>query len=218
MVVAARSKSQPHQSQMNAYLSKIHHVLSNLSSLLEDRGMDPHPMLNQSLDQILKQSLEQKISLGSLLSCNIKSRSGTDRIYLAWIDPSFDLTKGREIMTSSYQIHGAMDKMKDGQQCILITYSKLSPDAAKEVILLGLRIQVLSFAQLAINLRNHVLIPQHVALSVSEATEFESVRGIKRKLLPIIKKSDPVRVWYNWPKDTIVRIDRSQGVVWRVVM
>jgi DNA-directed RNA polymerases I, II, and III subunit RPABC1 len=202
---------------MNAYIAKIHHVLTSLSSLLADRGYNTHPCKEYSIDTILEKCLEQKVSIGSLLSCYVSRKSGSD-LYISWLDPSFDLTKGREIMTSSYQIHGAMDKIKEGQNCILITYSKLSPDALKEVASLGSRIQVLHFNQLAINLSNHILVPPHIALSPKEALEFENSRGIKRKLLPQIKRTDPMRIWYNWPKDTIIRINRSQGVVWRVVV
>jgi DNA-directed RNA polymerase subunit H (RpoH/RPB5) len=204
---------------MNAYIAKINHVLISLSSLLVDRGYEPHPYQNKPINVILQKCLDDKTSIGLMLSCTVKKQETDDQIYISWLDPSFDLTKGREIMTSSYQIHGAMDKITiPTQKCILITYSKLSPDALKEVALLGSRIQVLHFNQLAVNLSNHILIPKHVALSPNEAIEFESSRGIKRKLLPQIKRNDPMRIWYNWPKDTIVRIDRSQGVVWRVVI
>jgi DNA-directed RNA polymerase subunit H (RpoH/RPB5) len=140
-----------------------------------------------------------------------------------FLDPIFDVTKGgRETQTSTFQLAAAAS-YPTKCDVLAISFPKLSPDAAKSALRMRRRspglnaLEVLTFANLAFPISTHVLVPKHTALSVDEAKAFETTRKITRDKLPLLKLSDPVRIWYGWMPNTIVRIDRPVGVAWRVV-
>jgi DNA-directed RNA polymerase subunit H (RpoH/RPB5) len=199
---------------MDVYLSRIPFALANLDKLLQSRGYEGHPLANTPTVDLLKLCLKKKESLGGLLSVTVSKKLDPDqKLRIGWIDPVFDMAKGREVMTSGYQLHGASAK---GMKTIIVSYAKMSPDALKESLTLK-DVQIMTFAQLAIQLDTHMLVPKHVALTDEEAEKFETVRKMSRSQLPIMKETDPISLWYGLKRGTIVRIERPQGFYWRVV-
>jgi len=197
--------------KMDTYLSRIPKVIEHLILLLKDRGYLP-PLLPTTQDEIIKQALDRNCSIGEILT--FRTRHVTDSkktLVVSFLDPLFDSSKNKEMMTSGYQIHGAIDEhLQHGDSGLLVCYGKLSPDANKEAIKLRKRnVQVIVHTSLLFPISKHVMVKRHIALSEEQATEWESKHKIQRKQLPIIKFNDPVRIWYNWPKATIVEIERG---------
>lgn len=202
---------------MDVYIARLPRVLSHLRLLLSDRGYDG---FHDVADPVVL-AIEKGTSIGEVLTCNVTR--GTRILRVVFLDPIFDATKGgRETQTSTFQLAAAASY---ATRCdvLAISFPKLSPDAAKSALRMRRRspglnvLEVLTFANLAFPISTHVLVPTHTALSVEEAKSFETARKITRDKLPLLKLSDPVRIWYGWAPNTIVRIDRSVGVAWRVV-
>ena len=195
---------------MDTYLSRLPRILQHLSLLLKDRGYIP-PQFQSSINEIINSTLEKNCSIGQHLTFHVEHVSTKKPLLVSFLDPIFDAAKNKEIMTSAYQIHGAIDEyMNPGDQALIICYGKLSPDATKEVSKLRKRnIQVIIHTSLLFPLSKHVMIRPHVALSDKEAIKWEELNHIKRSQLPILKYNDPVRIWYGWPKDTIINIERG---------
>ena len=200
---------------MDYYLQRLPRVMQHVADLLDDRGYEGFPFSEATDAPVL--GLSKGCSIGEAISCVVKHRVTGANLHVCFLDPLFDVVKNKEIMTSSYQLHGLLTDLPSTAQCLVITYAKLSPDASNEASKLKKRMQVLTFKQLAFSLGKHVLVPKHVALSSAEALEFEESRKLQRNKLPHLKQSDPVRIWYGWPKGTIVRIERPTGVIWRCV-
>ena len=201
---------------MDTYVSRLPHCLQVLDALLKTRGFAGHPKATVSITDLLTEALSKSTSLGSLLSV-IVEKEGTS-LGIAWVDPVFDTAKGREVMTSGYQLKNAVDKFKDKATCtLIICYAKLSPDAQRLAQTLGRSVQLLTCTSLAVSIKDHVVIPKHTALSEEQAAEFERLRNVKRAQLPMLRIDDAVVAWNNWPRGTIVKIDRPQGPFWRVV-
>ena len=210
--------------KMNVYLQRIPHCVSVLSDLLVDRGYPAHPQVGKSVKDLISLASQTAQSFGALLSCVLHNDNDRDSIYVAFLDPLFDVTKHREVMTSSYQMHGVLEKAKEGKanHILIISYSKLSPDASKAAAALIASegkdkrdLQILTFAQLSVSLRNHTMIPAHTLLTEKEAKTLEKHLNISRSQLPILKWSDPMRTWHNWPKNGVVHILRPTGSMWR---
>ena len=195
---------------MDTYLSRLPRILQHLSILLKDRGYIP-PQFKNDVNDIINSALEQNCSIGQHLTFHVEHVSTKKSLLVSFIDPIFDSAKNKEIMTSAYQIHGAVDEyMNSEDHALIICYGKLSPDATKEVSKLRKRnIQVIIHTSLLFALSKHVMIRAHVALSDKDANSWEELNHIKRSQLPILKYNDPVRIWYGWPKDTIINIERG---------
>jgi DNA-directed RNA polymerase subunit H (RpoH/RPB5) len=117
--------------------------------------------------------------------------------------------KNKEIMTSAYQIHGSLIDLEPGESALLVCFSKMSPDSKKEINKLKKRVQVICHTSLIFPLTKHVLYKTHVAMTEEEAKEWELETRTLRRQLPILKFCDPVRIWFGWPKNTIVKIERG---------
>lgn len=199
---------------MNQYVARLPHVLHNVDAMLRDRGLAGLRHARTDVMDLVHEAAERGQSLGTLLS----ERVG--HTYVAFLDPLFDTAKAREVMTSAYQLHGAAARGRDAGAAftLIISFPRLSPDAARAVPELGAHVQVLTFGQLAVCLHDHALVPRHTALGAADAAAFETRHGIPRSKLPMLRASDPVVQWFNWPRGTVVRIERPQGPVWRTVV
>ena len=202
---------------MDVYIARLPRVLSHLQLLLADRGYVGFPEVTDPVAL----AIERLSSIGEALTCNVTK--GARILRIVFLDPMFDATKGgRETQTSTFQLAAAAT-FATKCDVLAISFPKLSPDAVKSAFRMRKRtpglnlLEVLTFANLAFPISTHVLVPKHTALSIDEAKVFETSRKIARNKLPILKLSDPVRVWYGWAPNTIVRIDRPVGVAWRVV-
>ena len=202
---------------MDVYIARLPRVLSHLKLLLSDRGYTGFP----DVADPVALAISKNTSIGEVLTCNVSK--GARILRIVFLDPMFDATKGgRETQTSTFQLAAAAT-FATKCDVLAISYPKLSPDAVKSAARMRRRspglnpLEVLTFANLAFPISTHVLVPKHTALSVEDAKQFETARKITRDKLPILKLSDPVRVWYGWSPNTIVRIDRPVGVAWRVV-
>ena len=202
---------------MDVYTARLPRVLSHLRLLLSDRGYEGF----HDVTDPVAHAIERGTSIGESLTCIVTR--GSRVLHVVFLDPIFDATKGgRETQTSTFQLAAAASY---ATRCdvLAISFPKLSPDASKSALRMRRRspglnpLEVLTFANLAFPISTHVLVPKHTALSVDEAKAFETSRKIARDKLPLLKLSDPVRIWYGWTPNTIVRIDRSIGVAWRVV-
>lgn len=200
---------------METYLHQLPRVIHHVSILLQDRDF-PVPSLYSSLKDIstiLSKALEKACSIGELLTCVVTRASDNVRMKVAWIDPTFDVSKGRDVMTSACQLYGTG---LEEPLTLILSYTRLSPDATKEASKLK-HVQILTFNCLAIPISQHIMIPAHTALTEQETQKWEMSTGVHRSQMPILKMSDPVRKWYGWPKNTLVRIDRSMGETFRYV-
>lgn len=198
---------------MEIYLSRLPRIIRHVNLLLKDRGYTSPPY-NEHI-AFLEEALQRNCSIGEVLTCQV--RKDSDVLNVVYLDPIFEITKGREVMTSSFQLYGSLADMQEGETALIISFAKLSPDASREAAKLKKKATVLHISSLAFPISQHVMIPRHTALSDEEAIRWEKEHKLSRFKLPVLKFTDVVRVWYGWKKGTIVKIDRKNCLAWRVV-
>lgn len=200
---------------MDAYLARLPRVVRHVSLLLQDRGFEPLPWTDTS--DVVSLALDRRVSIGQLLTSRVRHATTSTTMLVVFLDPIFDLSKGREVMTSSFQLHGALSEAHAGEHTLIVTFAKLSPDATREALKLRRVATVMPVTSLAFPISQHVMIPKHTALDSETAANWEQENKVIRSKLPVLRFNDPVRVWYGWPKGTIVQIERGSCVAWRVV-
>lgn len=200
---------------MEAYLARLPRIVQHVSLMLQDRGFQPL-QVSESLD-IVQEALNRNISIGEVLTARVRHATDKHTLLVVFLDPIFDMSKGREVMTSSFQLHGALQGAADKEHVLIISFAKLSPDASREAMKLRKRCTVMPSTSLAFPISNHVMVPRHSALSEDEASIWETRNKVQRSKLPVLRFNDPVRVWYGWSKGTLVQIDRGSSMAWRVV-
>ena len=83
---------------MDIYLARLPRVLDHLAILLKDRGYDGF----SSKSNFIEQSFATGKSIGETLSCTVTHRTTGAALAVLFLDPIFDVAKGKEVMTSSY--------------------------------------------------------------------------------------------------------------------
>jgi DNA-directed RNA polymerase subunit H (RpoH/RPB5) len=121
---------------------------------------------------------------------------------VVFIDRNIDPLKRKDKMISTDQIKATLQEYPGPK--ILIVPFKLSPQAKKE--LAPHKLQVFTFDQMVINIPKHHLYVTH---SLCEAQNGE--------FLPKISVLDPVVRWFNFPVGSVLKIDRTDCPVYRLV-
>ena len=200
---------------MESYLARLPRIVQHVSLMLQDRGFEPLPT-SHDLD-LVTEALNRNMSIGEVLTSRVRHTRDGSSLLVVFLDPIFDMSKGREVMTSSFQLHGALLGAAEKEHVLIVCFAKLSPDASREAVKLRKRCTVMPHTSLAFPISTHAMIPKHEALSEEEARQWEVRNKVQRSKLPVLRFNDPVRVWYGWPKGTLVQIDRGSSMAWRVV-
>jgi DNA-directed RNA polymerase I, II, and III subunit RPABC1 len=99
--------------------------------------------------------------------------------------------------------------------CIIVCKDDITAPARKVVDeLQEYKIEIFKETSLRYNITKHRLVPKHTLLSKAEAQDFKKNYGIK---IFVLLKTDPIAQFYNFQRGDIVRIDRADGVVFRIV-
>jgi DNA-directed RNA polymerase subunit H (RpoH/RPB5) len=120
---------------------------------------------------------------------------------VVFVDRNLDPLKRKDKMISTDQIKSVLQDFP-GPKIIIVPF-KLSPQAKKEA---G-SIPIFTFDQLIINIPKHTLYVPHVLTSHPEP-----------EALPQILDSDPVVRWFGFPKGSVVRIERTDAPMYRIVV
>jgi DNA-directed RNA polymerase I, II, and III subunit RPABC1 len=209
-------------------MARIGRIKKNVCIMLQDRGYNIQDEDLECLEKsdmsvgasILANARIQQKSIGQILTSTFAGKD-KKKILLLFIDVNYDEAKRKEKMISSEQTKAAVIKWKqefsDCDQCVLVSPTRLSPDAKREIIMDNLSLISQDF--LLVPVGRHKMVPKHTALTSAESQEFLMHRKILLNQLPHLKKSDPISAYYGFSVGTIVKIDRPGNIPYfRVVV
>jgi DNA-directed RNA polymerase subunit H (RpoH/RPB5) len=110
-----------------------------------------------------------------------------------------------------------LDFMKDGQikHFILIYGMKITPHAKNALLLrTDIEFEMFKLLSMQINITKHVLVPRHERLTDEEQEHYKKTYGT---CIPILLKTDPIALFYNFQKGDIVRVYRKDFCIHRIV-
>lgn len=104
----------------------------------------------------------------------------------------------------------------DIKHCIIV-YKNNITSSAKRVIgnFIDTSFELFTVTELQLNITKHYLVPAHIMLSESDASDFTKKMGID---IPILLKTDPVCRFYNFPRGSIIQVVRKDNSIsYRIV-
>ena len=104
----------------------------------------------------------------------------------------------------------------DIKHCIIV-YKNNITSSAKRVIgnFIDTSFELFTVTELQLNITKHHLVPAHIMLSESDASDFTKKMGID---IPILLKTDPVCRFYNFPRGSIIQVVRKDNSIsYRIV-
>lgn len=193
--------------------------------MMQDRGYDIEEEEADLLDSSLKEFGEYFASLDKVSRKGMPNRFYLTKTYkktegdegsgtLVYYGP----VAGKGSSTGKRKVSHFIETLKssgdDTKRGIFICDLPLSSAASRTLDYFKheFDIQVFFYDELSFNLMDHELTPKHILLSEEESREMIKQIGVGM----IIKSSDPVIRYYNWPSGRVVRIirdDSSMGVL-----
>jgi DNA-directed RNA polymerase I, II, and III subunit RPABC1 len=104
----------------------------------------------------------------------------------------------------------------DIKHCIIV-YKNNITSSAKRVIgnFIDTSFELFTVTELQFNITKHYLVPLHIKLSESNASDFIKKMGVD---IPVLLKTDPVCRFYNFPRGAIIQVTRKDNSIsYRIV-
>lgn len=183
-------------------------VKVNTLSMMRSRGYTVRSA-KSAFEEMFDIYTKAKKTNCSLAKAATESFSAIDKppICVVFVDRNVDPLKRKDKMVSTDQIKATLQDYPGPK--ILVVPFKLSPQAKKEI--LPYAHQVFTFDNLVVDIPTHCLYVSHELLK-KDSDEYTDA-----EFLPKISIMDPVVRWFNFPMGSVLRINRSDCPVYRVV-
>ena len=109
-----------------------------------------------------------------------------------------------------------MSKALGITHCVIIYGDSVTPVANKVVLnSKDIEIELFKEEELQYNITKHILVPEHIKLTIKETIEFKEKYGTK---IPTLYNIDPISKFYKYNQGDIIKIIRKNGFVgYRIV-
>ncbi|KAL3845577.1 hypothetical protein ACJIZ3_002980 [Penstemon smallii] len=194
-------------------ITRLHRVRKTLMQMLRDRGylvgdFEIEMTKNEFLDKYGENMKKEDLTISkSLLS------DDSEKIYVFFLDklPKLGIDIVREYI-------GRMEK--DGvPRAILVVQQKLTRIAWTHIgeTSTKFHLEVFQEFELLINVKEHVLVPEHQLLTPEEKKTLLERYTLKENQLPRIQATDPIARYYGLKRGQVVKIIRPSETSGRYV-
>jgi len=191
--------------------SKLYSVHKTLTKMLDDRGYDVKEENELSREDFRKKFSDPTEMKGLIYS----KKDDKERIMVSYL---ISENKGGSVGINQFKEYLQTLQEYNIKRGIIVIESSLSADVQNKIseIRPDTYIEVFIQSKLMFPIVEHRYVPPHIKLSKSEKEDFITKMKLNRNklatTLPLLRKSDPIRIYYDFNDGDIIKILRSADI------
>ncbi|VVB17063.1 unnamed protein product [Arabis nemorensis] len=193
-------------------ISKLFRVCKTLNQMLKDRGYDVADSdIEMTKEQFVDKYGENMIRK-DLSTLKVKRNDESDKIFVFF-------PKEKKVGTEDIKRYLKRMESANVFRAIVVIQENLTRFALSSIKVAASKfhIEVFQETELLLNVRDHVFVPEHIALTTEETKTLLERYTVKENQLPRIQFTDPIARYFGLKHGQVVKIIRSSETSGRYV-
>ncbi|KAK2372584.1 DNA-directed RNA polymerases II and IV subunit 5A [Trifolium repens] len=193
-----------------AEITRLYRIRKTVMEMLRDRGYLVGDFEVNMSKHEFREKFGENMKREDLVINKTKKDKPSDQIYVLFPEEV-------KVGVNTLRTYARRMKSENVYKAILVCQSSLTTQAQNFILASRIHIEIFQEAELLVNVKDHVLVPEHQVLTDTEKKTLLERYTLKETQLPRIQVKDPVARYYGLNRGEVVKIIRPSETAGRYV-